>query len=373
MTTEPLPICRRNEAAVEDRSRAATQATDGDPEGPTTGRLRGWPPDLGLAACVVIAAIAWALEAVVRGLGIAAISAVFLAILLGLVLQALSPGAGWGPGAQFASTKILKAGIVLLGLRFNLAALSVVGRLGTLAILAVLMAAALIALVVKRWSILPPRLAVLIAAGTAICGNSAIAAVAPLLGAKEEEVSYASGVITVFGMALVLGLPLVGHTLGLSDQQFGILAGAGVHDSGQAVATGFIYSESAGGIATVTKLARTTALIPLLAVLSLQGSRHGGRSVKTASLVPWFAIGFVALSAVRTLVEAVIGTPLIWQQLLSVAASAATASILVAMAGMGLATNLNDLREIGPRPLLVGLAASIAVTGAAATVAMNLA
>ena len=76
VTTEPLPICRRNEAAVEDRSRAATQATDGDPEGPTTGRLRGWPPDLGLAACVVIAAIAWALEAVVRGLGIAAISAV---------------------------------------------------------------------------------------------------------------------------------------------------------------------------------------------------------------------------------------------------------------------------------------------------------
>lgn len=371
MTREPRPTSRRAKPAVEDGGRAALEVADDDPGVPTAAR-RAPQLALGLTASVLLAATAWGAETVVRSLGIAGVSAVFLAILLGFTLRALAPTASWGPGAQFASSTILKVGIVLLGLRFNLADLRVVGRLGVLAILAVLLAAALIAFVVQRLSILPPRLTMLIAAGTAICGNSAIAAVAPVLGAKEEEVSYASGVITLFGMALVVGLPVLGHTLGLSDQQFGILAGAGVHDSGQAVATGFIYSEPAGGVATVTKLARTTALIPLLALLSLRGSMRGGRPVKAVSLVPWFAVGFVALSAVRTLLEVVVGTPLVWQRLLSLAAGAATACILVAMAGMGLTTGVRDLRGIGLPPLLVGLAASIAVTGAAAAVAMGL-
>lgn len=100
----------------------------------------------------------------------------------------------------------------------------------------------------------PARLAILIGTGTAICGNSAIAATAPVIGAKDEEVSFAAVTVTAFGSLAMLLYPLVGRGLGLSDHTFGVFAGSGVHDAAQAVAAGFMVSLDAGEVAAILKL-----------------------------------------------------------------------------------------------------------------------
>ena len=161
---------------------------------------------------------------------------------------------------------------------------------------------------------LPPRLAVLIGIGTAICGNSAIAATAPVIDADETEVSFAVGTITVFGMAAFLLYPLIGHTLGMGEHLFGYWAGAAVNDTSQATATGFAFSQTAGGIATVVQLTRNTLLGPVLLVIGAMYARRtsrvpqpsSGRAPRLLTIVPAFVLGFVVLA----LVNSVGGIPL---------------------------------------------------------------
>lgn len=335
----------------------------------TSSRTRQLGPGVALAG--LLAAAAWAVAAGLEGAGVVGISAVFVAIVLGLLVRQLLPADRLLPGARFAGGTVLKVGIVLLGVRFNLDDLRVVGGPGAITIGAALLAAAVVTAVVLRLQLLPQRLALLIAVGTAICGNSAIAATAPVLGAKDEEVSYASATITLFGMALVVVLPLVGAALGMDAQQFGFLAGAGVHDSAQAIATGFIYSDTSGEVATVTKLARTMTLIPLLMVLSIAVGERRTRAGEVGRLVPWFAVGFVGLSLVRTALEALGWTGDAVLSVLSFASEAASACILVAMAGIGLSSSVRHLRQLGARPLVVGLVGAVAVTTAAGIAAVQ--
>lgn len=319
----------------------------------------------GLVLACLLAAAAWGVAAALDASGVVGISAVFVAIVLGLLARQVLPAPGLLPGASYASGTVLKAGIVLLGVRFDLDDLRVVGGPGLLTIAAALLAAAVVAVVVLRLGLLPRRLAILIAVGTAICGNSAIAATAPVLAAREEEVSYASATITLFGTVLIVVLPVAGALLGMGDQQFGFLAGAGVHDSAQAIATGFIYSAESGEVATVTKLARTMALVPLIVVLSVVVGEGRPTSGRLRGLVPWFAVGFVGLSLLRTIVEALGWSTGAVQWSLELLSNAATACILVAMAGIGLSSRLGDLRRLGARPLVVGLVGAVAVTTAA--------
>lgn len=326
----------------------------------------------GLALACVVAGAAWAIEGAFEDADIVGLSAVFLAIVLGLVVRQVLPAASLVPGARFASDTVLKAGIVLLGIRFGLDDLGAVGGRGVLAICAALLAAAAVGFVVLRLDLLPRRLALLIAVGTAICGNSAIAATAPVLGAEDEEVSYASATITLFGMVLLVVLPVVGQALGLSAQQFGILAGAGVHDTAQAVATGFIFAAESGEVATVTKLARTMALIPLLMVLSITvGKGQGTAPGNLRGHVPLFAIGFVAMSLLRTALDVWVLPSAGIDQALELLSGTASACILIAMAGVGLTTRLGNLRRMGLRPLVVGLVWAVAVTTAAGLVAVT--
>lgn len=326
----------------------------------------------GLLVACALALVAVGIERGLGAIGVVGVSAVFVAIVLGLLARQVVPADRLVAGARVAGGTVLRAGIVLLGVRFGLSDLRAVGGPGALVIGAALLAALLVSVVVLRLRLLPRRLAVLIAVGTAICGNSAIAATAPVLGADDEEVSYASATITLFGMVLVLVLPLVGQALGLGNQQFGFLAGAGVHDSAQAIAAGFIYSPASGEIAVVTKLARTMTLIPLVVLLSVAvGRERRSGSGDVRRLVPWFAVGFVALSLVRTGVEALGWTGAGWRWSFDLLSDAATACILVAMAGIGLSSRFANLRELGARPLVVGLVSAVAVTTAAGVAAVT--
>jgi uncharacterized integral membrane protein (TIGR00698 family) len=229
---------------------------------------------------------------------------------------------------------------------------------------------------------IPARLAALIGVGTAICGNSAIVATAPVIEAKEDDVSFAVATITLFGLIAVIFYPIIGHVIGLSDRVFGLWSGTAVNDTSQVVATGAAYSSAALNVATVVKLTRNTLMAPLIVLIGLVYSRASqrqltGKAAQAAhltlgKLVPWFVLGFLTLSLVRTggvatgILPQSVDKPGALQSaaaMLKFADEMARFCILMALAGVGLGTNLQSMRKTGFKPFIVGLcvAAGLAV------------
>lgn len=229
---------------------------------------------------------------------------------------------------------------------------------------------------------IPARLAALIGVGTAICGNSAIVATAPVIEAKEDDVSFAVATITLFGLIAVIFYPIIGHVIGLSDRVFGLWSGTAVNDTSQVVATGAAYSSAALNVATIVKLTRNTLMAPLIVLIGLVYRRASqrqltGKAAQAAhltlgKLAPWFVLGFLALSLVRTggvaagILPQNVDKPGALQSaatMLKFADEMARFCILMALAGVGLGTNLQSMRKTGFKPFVVGLcvAAGLAV------------
>ena len=213
----------------------------------------------------------------------------------------------------------------------------------------------------------------LIAVGMAICGNSAILALAPIVRAPDRDTAYAVSTITLFGLIGVLTLPVLGASLGLSDAVMGTWAGLSVNDTAQVVATGYAFSPPAGDVATVVKLTRNLAILPVLLGASWLAARaavptadaavdagsrfDGGRPGWTVGLVagavPWFVIGFVAFAGLRSagLLDGALPGGATLAELCSMTA---TLLILVALAGVGISTEVRTMLGVGARPLLLG-------------------
>lgn len=294
------------------------------------------------------------------------IGEVTVGIVLGLVVANLvRPPPPFNAGIRFAMGVPLRLGIVLLGARLSFGDVLSTG-IGALVVIVACMAFALaLVTALGRLLGLPPRLAALIAVGTAVCGNSAIAATAPVIEAKESDVSFAVATITLFGILAVLLYPLIGHALGLSDSFFGHWAGVAVNDTSQVTAAGFAYSEAAGETATVVKLIRNTLMGPLIVVIGVLYIRSGMAAseehVQEASRLPWvklvplFVVGFVAMAALNSLSLLPAGA-------LSPISEASKALILVALVGVGLNTDVSQLRSVGWRPLQAGFLAAAALS-----------
>ncbi len=283
------------------------------------------------------------------------VSEILIAVLLGIVVANSVPMApSYAPGIRFAVQRVLRAGIVLLGARLSLDAVLAIGA-GALGLVLVSMSVAFaVALLVGRALRLPRRLALLIGVGTAVCGNSAIVATAPVIKAEEREVSFAVATITLFGTLAVFVFPLLGRALGLSDESFGVWSGVAVNDTSQVVAASAAYSSPARDIATVVKLVRNALMAPLIVLIAWWWQRSAeaaqtdvGRSVRGA--VPLFVLGFLALALLRTV-------GVIQPSAAAVLDEIAKALILVALAGVGLNTRIAQLRTIGLTPFFAGLA-----------------
>jgi uncharacterized integral membrane protein (TIGR00698 family) len=293
------------------------------------------------------------------------ISEITVGVLLGLIVgNLLAVGPVFRPGIRFAGAFLLRLGIVLLGARLAFGDILAIGA-GSLLMVAAAMTLALgLTMALGRILRLPVRLVALIAVGTAICGNSAIVATAPVIEADDRDVSFAVATITIFGVLAVLVYPFVGHALGLSDPIFGHWAGVAVNDTSQVTATGFAYSEAAGQTATVVKLTRNTLMGPLIMVVGLLYARSGAarsaEGVVQASrlrfvrLVPLFVLGFLALAVVNSVGWLPAGAkPPIGE--------ASRALILLALVGVGLNANLRQMRTVGLRPFYLGLGVASAV------------
>ncbi len=307
------------------------------------------------------------------------ISEILLAVILGLTIRnAIGVDPRFSAGIKFAIQRILRFGIILLGLRLSLQDVAATGLTALLLVAICITLALALAYGAGRLFKVPWRLAALIGVGTAICGNSAIVATAPVIEAKDEEVSFAVATITLFGLIAVIVFPLIGHFAGLTDRVFGLWAGTAVNDTSQVVAVGAAYSSVALNFATVVKLTRNTLMAPLIVLFGIVYQRGQNRQMSTkaaeasrldfSKLIPGFVIGFLLMSLVRTFGVALGFFPANLAQPGSLGAAAgflkamdevAKFAILMALAGVGLNTDLSSLRKIGLKPLVIGTCVAI--------------
>lgn len=305
----------------------------------------------GIAVCAAIAVAAWAAGAMVPLIG-----APIIAILIGLIIANIPAAARAVAPLRIkeVSGYALRTGIVLLGATLSLGDVARTG-LVSLAVLAVTMTAGLLfaALVGKSMGV-DWRMRCLIGVGTTICGASAIAAVAPVIRAKSEEIAYAIPVIFLFNMLAVVIFPLLGHAIGLSNYGFGMWAGTAVNDTSAVVAAGFGFSQAAGEYATIVKLTRTTLIIPITLILGLlmpwldpdHPDSGGHLAVRVRKAVPTFIGLFVIASLINTL--GLIGPLAPTVQIV------ARFVFVLALAGVGLQCGWRAFAGAGFRPLMLG-------------------
>jgi uncharacterized integral membrane protein (TIGR00698 family) len=206
------------------------------------------------------------------------------------------------------------------------------------------------ALAIARLVRVPRRLGMLIAIGTAICGNTAILTAAPLLRARKDEVAYAVATITIFGTAAVLVFPAAGNALSLSNEAFGYWAGLGVNDTSQVIATGFAYSDDAGETASLLKVIRNLTLAPMVLLLALRTSSTMRSRPRFGQSLPWFVWGFLVTTCLAC--AGVVPT-----EFTSDSREYTELLLALAMGGIGVSTPFRSIRNVGARPLLAGLLA----------------
>jgi uncharacterized integral membrane protein (TIGR00698 family) len=311
------------------------------------GMRRRWGALLpGLALTAATGLLALGLAGLERHfLGQQPLEPLVLALLLGMSLRTfLVVPARAEPGIAFAAKQILEGAIVLLGATLNLRAITAAGVPLFLCVLVGVPLAIGTSILLGRRLALSTRLTVLIAVGNAVCGNSAIAAVAPAIRAKKQEVASAVALTAILGAGVALALPLLGAALGLGEYRYGILAGMVVYAVPQVLVATLPVGAQAAAIAAVVKLTRVLLLGPIVAVFALLFRDSGDQPTRFAArrFVPWFVVGFLLLAALRTI--GVVGA--------DVGATAGGLSrtlTILAMAGLGLGVDLRAIRTVGPR------------------------
>lgn len=338
-----------------------------------------WPALIpGMALAGVVAFVGWATAqqvapATLKG----AISPVLFIILLGIaVSNLLILPMRYLPGIRYAMRHVLRFSIVLMGAKL---ALDEIARVGvkSLALIAVLILLAfLVALSVGKLLKVPRKLSMMIAVGTAVCGGSAIAAIAPVIKARDEEFSFAVSVNTLMGMIAVISFPLIGHYFGLSDSFFGVWAGTAVNDTAQVVATGYAYSAQSGDTATIIKLTRNALMVFVVVAVGLYfalwdkegqiATRDIPFKKRLKESVPGFVLGFLFMALLNTAGFFTWLASLSGVNVTGTLSELTNVMIFMSLAGVGLGTSVSNLRRVGVRPLLVALKTFIATAAASA-------
>jgi len=327
----------------------------------TRNRIAQLAPGIALCAAIALAAILLQrLEE--HWTGRPWLEALVIAILFGTVTRTLwTPGPRWLPGIGFSGKTLLEIAVMLLGASISAQAVVEAGSGLILGIAAVVALAIAASYGLGRMLGLPWRMAVLVACGNAICGNSAIAAVAPVIGAKPEDVASSIAFTAILGVIVVLSLPLMVPLLDLSLTQYGVLAGLTVYAVPQVLAATMPVSAISTQLGTLVKLVRVLMLGPAVVGLSLAAGRNGAEATTRLSwsrLVPWFILGFLGLAAMRSL-------GLIPDALLGIASPVATLLTIISMAALGLGVDLKVLGRVGGRVTLavtLSLAVLIAIS-----------
>jgi uncharacterized integral membrane protein (TIGR00698 family) len=317
---------------------------------PVIARLRTFLP--GIALCVAVTAAAKLLEqAEVSYWGHPYLEGLVIAILLGVAIRAFwTPGPAWSKGIAFSAKTLLEIAVVLLGASLSAVTVMALGPFLLIGIAIIVAIAIVSSYALCRGLGLPRKMSVLIACGNSICGNSAIAAVAPIIGAKPADIASSIAFTAVLGVVVVLGLPLLVPVLDLSLTQYGTLAGLTVYAVPQVLAATLPIGELSNQVGTVVKLVRVLMLGPVVLGLSLVAGRMRSASGEAGDrrwpplheLVPWFIVGFLLFALARSL-------GLIPQDLLKPLRTIAAVLTTIAMAALGLGVDVRVVAKAGLR------------------------
>jgi uncharacterized integral membrane protein (TIGR00698 family) len=299
----------------------------------------------GLALCLVIS-----LAGLWLGSRIPIVGAPVFALIIGIVIgNVLNLSSVVKPGSTFCSKYLLQISIILLGGSLNLMQIWNASRESLWVMLVSLCVALFGAWLIGNKMGIDRKLTSLIGVGTGICGGSAIAAVSPIIKADDDEVAFSISTIFLFNVVAVILFPFIGHLLSLQEHSFGMWAGTAINDTSSVVAAGYSYGPAAGDFATITKLTRTTMIIPIsLGFAFLTGRKSSGGKFNIKKIIPWFVLGFIAMATLNT-------SGILGQSFPNLAGSTGRYLIVLALAGVGLSANLAKMLKTGPKPILLGL------------------
>jgi uncharacterized integral membrane protein (TIGR00698 family) len=320
----------------------------------------------GIVLCIAITMVAILLQAVeVHFAGQTYLEALVLAILLGVVVRtAWTPAKPFVPGIAFSAKTLLEIAVVMLGASVSVATVLALGPILLVGIASVVAMALGSSFIICRMLGLPLRMAILVACGNSICGNSAIAAVAPVIGADGDDIAASISFTAVLGVVVVLTLPLLVPVLQLSLTQYGVLAGLTVYAVPQVLAATLPIGALSNQVGTVIKLVRVLMLGPVVLGLSLLArdlradprlERANRRRPEVRELVPWFITGFLIVLIVRSL-------GLIPQSILPVVTTIAATLTTISMAALGLGVDVRVVAKSGVRVTLA-VTASLTILG----------
>jgi len=304
----------------------------------------------------VLLALAVAIVATLLGRAVPIVGGPVFAILIGAVIAAVRPpGPALQPGIAFASKSLLQWSIVLLGANLSIREIAQGGARSLPVMLGTLVIVLVLAYAVGRALGLERDVRRLVGIGTAICGGSAIAAVASVIEADQVDIAYSLGVV----------FPALGHVLALSQHAFGLWAGTAINDTSSVVAASFAYGHDAGNTAVIVKLTRTLLIVPIVLYYGwrrLRWACEGEPGIDWRGVVPWFVLWFLVAAALNSfgLIPAVAKEPL---QLLALFA------ITVALAAVGLGTEFARIKAAGLRPLLLGAILWVAIAASSLAIA----
>lgn len=336
----------------------------------------------------ILYALGIALIADVAGRFVPLVGGPVIAILLGITVASFAGRPAWAAGGlRFSGKTLLQLAVVFVGASLGIGQIIGSGASSFWVMIGSLATAFVVSALLGRAFGVSGHLTLLIGAGTGICGGSAIAAVSSVIRADDQDIAYSMSTIFLFNVVAVVLFPLVGHLFGFSAHRFGTWAGTAINDTSSVVAAGYAYSSVAGAQATIVKLTRTTMIIPTVLTLSIvellrirrsrkslppamrspssaapadpsEGPREISRAVSPGAAMfrafPWFVLGFVAMSALNS------------THILSPAVSHGFADvgrflIIVALAAIGLGTDLRRMASAGLLPLLLGLGVWVSV------------
>ena len=313
----------------------------------------------GVLFCILIAIVSWYLGKLLPIVG----GPVF-AILIGMVIALFfKKRDSFQPGIQFTSKKVLQYAVILLGFGMNLNSIYLTGKQSLPIILSTIATSLILSFILYKALKMDSKISILIGVGSSICGGSAIAATAPVIHADDEEIAQSISVIFLFNILAALIFPTLGGILGLSNEGFGLFAGTAVNDTSSvtAAATAWdgIHGSNTLETATIVKLTRTLAIIPITLVLAFVQTRKAqsseGTTVKLKSILPYFILFFVLASVITT----IFNPP---ETFVNLTKNLSKFMIIMAMGAIGLNTDIVKLVKSGGKPIFMGLCCWIGIT-----------
>lgn len=314
-----------------------------------------WP---GLFLTTAIAGLAFALREIP---GVATFSPMILAIVVGMAFHNIvgTPRRA-KEGVTFSLRRILRFAIILLGFQLTAQQIGEVGPRGFAIIVATLLATFAFTTWLGRVMGVDHKLAQLIAAGTSICGASAVIATNTVTKGHDEDVAYAVACVTIFGSIAMFAYPVLPGLLHLDPHAFGLWTGASIHEIAQVIAASFQDGQSSGEYGTIAKLSRVMLLAPMVIGLGLLAARRKRHRAEAGSAgkapMPWFLVGFIALVALNSVV-------VVPPEAKAVIIPVTTFLLSVSLAAMGLETDISKLKAKGLKPLMLGAASSLFIAG----------